>query len=174
MIRDYTTGVSQGVDMFVGAEVEHSPFYGTKTLFVANPNITVSEIVANANALDAEHIYLAANQSFDIDLLHSYKDDILSLTSAGFKVTIDIDSRHYEDFVDLDIESDLFCLMVSVKLPNIKKFKNLTVKLDDADFNLSNDGVWAAPVTVLLSKLKNNFTSWDRYSKDQIIGDYND
>ena len=34
MKRDYDSGVNEGVNFFVGTEVEHTPQYGKKTLFV--------------------------------------------------------------------------------------------------------------------------------------------
>ena len=34
MKRDYTTGQEQNVDFFTGVEVEHTPAFGLRTLFV--------------------------------------------------------------------------------------------------------------------------------------------
>ena len=39
MLRDYSTGVKEGVGVFSGIEVEHTPAYGKKTLFLARNDL---------------------------------------------------------------------------------------------------------------------------------------
>jgi hypothetical protein len=44
-------------------------------------------------------------------------------------------------------------------------------RLDDSDYSHSNPGVWCHQLHDLMAKDK--FTSWDEYTSDTIIGDYN-
>ena len=48
---------------FIGTEVEHTPAYGQKTLFVVGLQ-NLKEILARALNNNCPHIYLGANQSF--------------------------------------------------------------------------------------------------------------
>ena len=53
----------EAVSFFIGTEVEHSPAYGLRTLFVVgvqDPQIVLQQFNNN----DCEHIYFGANQSF--------------------------------------------------------------------------------------------------------------
>ena len=62
MNRDYADGVKDDVQFFTGTEVEHTPAYGMKTLFVVgvkNP----TEIEAHLKD-DVKHIFFGANHSF--------------------------------------------------------------------------------------------------------------
>jgi len=55
------------VSFFIGTEVEHTPAFGLRTLFVVgvqDPQIVLQEFNNN----NCEHIYFGANQSFpDLD-----------------------------------------------------------------------------------------------------------
>ena len=64
------------VSFFIGTEVEHTPAFGKRTLFVVglqDPDIVWQEFHNN----DCEHIYFGANQSFpalDINDGESWQD----------------------------------------------------------------------------------------------------
>ena len=62
MKRDYTDGVADDVVFFIGNEVEHTPAFGKRTLFVTGIHST-EEIALNLNG--AEHIFFGANHSFN-------------------------------------------------------------------------------------------------------------
>ena len=65
-----------------------------------------------------------------------------------------------------------FIPMISVKLPHAETLGyNATVKIDDSDYRHSNPGVWSHQLHDLMDK--NKFTSWDEYTSDTIIGNYN-
>ncbi len=68
MKRDYTDGVKEDVIYFIGKEVEHTPAYGMKTLFV-NGVQPVEDIALNLQG--CEHIFFGANHSFNPQ---SYKE----------------------------------------------------------------------------------------------------
>ena len=65
MKREYDSGTKEDVQYFVGTEVEHTPQYGKKTLFVVGIK-TSDEIKDMAKKNGCKHIYLAANMSFDV------------------------------------------------------------------------------------------------------------
>ena len=53
----------EDIKFFIGTEVEHSPAFGMKTLFVVGLQ-DPAEIHAKALAYKCDHIYFGANQSF--------------------------------------------------------------------------------------------------------------
>ena len=64
MKRDYTTGEAKNVDYFVGEEIEHTPAYLLKTLFVVGVKAP-EQITDIATKHECDHVYFGANQSFD-------------------------------------------------------------------------------------------------------------
>ena len=54
----------ENTKFFIGTEVEHTPAYGQKTLFVVGYQ-PKEEILARALNSGCPHIYLGANQSFN-------------------------------------------------------------------------------------------------------------
>ena len=44
MIRDYKTGIKDGVGVFSGKEIEHTPAFGLQTLFIANNGLTFDQL----------------------------------------------------------------------------------------------------------------------------------
>ena len=137
------------VDFFVGTEVEHSPAYGKKTLFVVGIQDTDS-IMDTALANDCTHIYFGANQSFpqldtnDGDAWLRWQHMIEACMHGGFLCTLDLDIAQAEGLLESSlVESHNFIPMISVKLPYIKQFGyNATLKIDDKDFAATNPGVW--------------------------------
>ena len=62
MKRDYTDGVADDVVFFIGNEVEHTPAFGLRTLFVTG----VQPVDAIARNLQGcEHIFFGANHSYN-------------------------------------------------------------------------------------------------------------
>ena len=39
MLRDYSTGLSEDIRVFSGIEIEHTPAYGKRTLFLARNDL---------------------------------------------------------------------------------------------------------------------------------------
>lgn len=175
MKRIYEDGTNTGIQYFVGTEVEHTPAFGKKTLFVVGITDPV-DIVALANENAAEHIYLGANQSFSITGEHGTDEEIkgwegmtYALLKAGFWVTLDFDIRYTEWIVEAGFTSyNKFIPMISAKLPYIEQLGyNACLKLDDRDFDASNPGVWVHSVHSLQDRTV--FTDWSKYTTDKII-----
>ena len=159
------------VKFFVGTEVEHTPAFGQRTLFVVglqDPQIVIQEFKNN----DCEHIYFGANQSFteyedwqDWQHMIGYCLDHLSVYC-----TLDIDVSQVEGLIKKTNLTDyrIFIPMISVKLPYIQQLGyNATIKLDDKDFAATNPGVWCHSLHDLRDR--NKFTDWSKYTKDEVI-----
>jgi len=164
----------ESVQMFVGTEVEHSPAYGMKTLFVIGVQ-DPKNIVTAAQRNNCEHIYFGANQSFpnpvvnDADTWHAWESMIGACLMHGAWCTLDLDLKSAEGLLEGSlIEHDRFIPMISVKLPYAKLYNyNTIIKIDDKDFQATNPGVWCHS----LHDLKNRavFTDWSKYSQDEVI-----
>jgi hypothetical protein len=162
------------VNFFVGTEVEHSPAYGKKTLFVVGIQ-DADSIMDMALANDCKHIYFGANQSFprldinDGDSWQSWEHMITACMHGKFLCTLDLDVAQAEGLLESSlVENNLFIPMISVKLPYIRQFGyNAVLKIDDKDFAKSNPGVWCHSLHDLQNK--EVFTDWSKYTQDEII-----
>lgn len=165
-------GHTDDTKFFIGTEVEHSPAYGQKTLFVVgrqNPK----EVLARAINNNCPHIYLGANQSFSIDTEEEKQEwyyifDTL-IIDTNIWVTLDFDIKHIDFIVDSGMtEYDTFIPMISAKVPFIQQLGyNATLKIDDMGFKESNPGVWTHRIHDLMDRKV--FTDWTKYTKDEII-----
>jgi hypothetical protein len=163
------------VSFFIGTEVEHTPAFGLRTLFVVglqDPEIVWQEFHNN----DCEHIYFGANQSFpalDINDGESWQDWEYMVRYCLEKLpnycTLDLDHAQAEGLLESSlVEFNNFIPMISVKLPYIKQFGyNATIKIDDKDFAATNPGVWCHSLHDL--QKREVFTDWSKYTKDEVI-----
>jgi len=158
---------------FVGEEVEHTPAFGKKTLFVVGIQST-EDILNWADTEEVEHIYFGANQSFPqqyitADEWKHWIDMVAECLSAGYLCTLDIDVSHAKFLPNTELTTYVnFIPMISVKLPHINQLGyNATLKIDDVDFASTNPGVWCHSVHDLQNR--SVFTDWSKYSKDQEI-----
>lgn len=175
MKRDYKTGEQEGISMFTGVEVEHTPAYGMKTLFVVG--VHDPEVICHiAKIQNCRHIYFGANQSFpalkinDAKGWKPWEDMIEACLQKDYWCTLDLDVAQAEGLLEASLtEYRRFIPQISVKLPYIQQFGyNLTIKIDDKDFNATNPGVWCVPVGAVTQR--KYFTDWDQYGKDEVIG----
>lgn len=170
----------EAVDFFVGTEIEHTPAFGERTLFVVGvQNIdTIKWKLGEIDQRSREpitHVYFGANMSFPqhdsfgLDEFQPWEDMIKPFLSAGYLCTLDFDVTHAEILAESSLtEKSNFIPMISVKLPYLQLLGyNATIKLDDKDFNATNPGVWCHSVHDLMSRDK--FTSWSEYTKDQVL-----
>lgn len=172
MIR---TGFNNTESYFIGTEVEHTPAFGLRTLFVIGLQ-DPADVAKQAAEHQVEHIYFGANMSFP----RVANNDWLSwnewrrmiqqvLAETGKLCTLDIDVDQVEGLADSGlVENPSFIPMISVKLPYIQQLGyNATIKLDDRDFAATNPGVWCHSVHSLQNR--SQFTPWSKYTKDEII-----
>jgi len=171
MKRDYTSGVLDNVNFFVGIEIEHTPAYGKKTLFVVGTR-PVEDIEHFAEHKNCTHIFFGANHSFNpsgYDAHKVWEDMILYFLNKGYLCSLDIPLNQVEQFNDGGLnDSDNFIPQIRVPIPYIKLWNyNTMIKIDDKDFKATNPGVWSHSLHDLQDRAK--FTSWDQYSNDEII-----
>jgi hypothetical protein len=152
--------------MFTGIEVERSLMYGQKTLFVIGIQ-PMGNILNQAYATGCPHIYLGANATFEPT--EEWGKFVMSLVEQNIEVTLDFDVSHWGWVCELGaMEYNNFHPMVSVKMPYVGQASyNTTVKLDDADFEKSNPGVWCHSLHRLTAP--ENFTPWKSYKSDQVV-----
>lgn len=168
------TGHNNTTKLFVGTEVEHSPAYGHKTLFVVG--VQPQELIeAAAIAHKCTHIYFGANQSFprlDTNSANwtEWENMIFPFLMQAYWCTLDLDVSCVEGLLESGLtENHNFIPMISVKLPYVQQLGyNATIKLDDKDFAATNPGVWCHSVHSLM-KRDGSFTDWYKYTKDEIV-----
>lgn len=160
-------------DFFCGIEVEHTPAFGMKTLFVVGVHNQL-EVLKQAEDNNVDHIYFGANQSFPSAETNfvdwsDWDNMILRCLGQKYLCTLDLDVAHVEGLLESSlIEYHNFIPMISVKLPYIQQLGyNATIKLDDKDFNATNPGVWCHSLHQLQDRKV--FTRWDQYSKDEVL-----
>jgi hypothetical protein len=162
----------ENISFFTGIEVEKTPAFGQKTLFVVGKQ-NPKEILARALNNNCPHIYLGANMSFAPD--HTDADSaewdhmIMSLVKAGVWTTLDFDVADVEWVLECGAtEYNNFIPQISVKIPYISQLGyNATLKIDDKDFDATNPGVWVHSVHDLCDRKV--FTDWTKYTKDETI-----
>jgi hypothetical protein len=164
----------ESASFFVGTEVEHTPAFGQRTLFVVGVQDTDSVMdMALANA--CTHIYFGANQSFpqltinDAENWQAWEHMVQPCLDGGFLCTLDLDVICAEGLLESGlVENHRFIPMISVKLPYIKQLGyNATLKIDDKDFEATNPGVWCHSLHDL--QKREVFTDWSKYTQDEVI-----
>jgi hypothetical protein len=177
MKRDYETGEADNVIFFVGDEVEKTPAYGMKTLFVTGIQ-PVETIEKHYNDNDCEHIFFGANHSFKpnesgpkslFDSWKEWEDMIEYFLYKDILCTLDIPLDHVANFHDGGLcEKDNFIPQIRVPLPYTKLWNyNTMIKIDDVDFKATNPGVWCHSLHDLMDREK--FTDWSKYGLDKVI-----
>ena len=174
MKRDYETGEHDNVVFFTGIEVERTPAYGKKTLFVTGVQETL-EIFEHFASEECEHIFFGANHSFnpgvnfpqDADAWDEWEDMIDYFLKEGIPCTLDVPLDHAEALLETGlVETDLFIPQLRIPIPYIKQFGyNTMIKIDDKDFRASNPGVWCHRLHNLMDDKK--FTDWSEYGLDK-------
>ena len=164
------------VTFFVGPEVEHTPAYSKRTLFVVGFQDT-AEIEKQARANKTPHIFLGANHSFDASHYtdhfgKTWDDQITHLLDKGFWVTLDYQAHQHETVLKMlnpgVWQSRLFVPLLGVRIPCIETSNpNLTVKIDDVDFKATNRGVWCMHFHEVTDS--NRFTDWQDYESDSVV-----
>ena len=174
MERNYTSGTTSTVTLFIGTEIEKTPAEGLKTLFVVGVQ-EPEELIKLATWYNCTHIYFGANQSFasngtnDVEFWSPWEHMIRTCLEADFWCTLDFDVSETEAFLESGLtEYRRFIPQISVKVPYLQLLGyNATIKIDDKDFEASNPGVWCVPLSELTKR--EYFTNWDGYGKDEIV-----
>jgi hypothetical protein len=169
MIR---SGHDETTCYFIGPEVEHTPAFSKRTLFVIGTQ-DVAQIERMAKEHRVTHIFMGANHSFTCGNLDPYWDKtITALLDKGFWVTLDYQAHEHVDVLKMlnpgIWQSRIFVPLLSVRIPNVQTSSvNLTIKIDDIDFNATNEGVWCLNHHEVTDS--NRFTPWQDYVSDQTV-----
>ena len=171
MKRSYKQGTVNDAIFFVGTEVEHTPAYGRKTLFVTGIQ-DIDEISKQYTDNNCEHIFFGANHSFqpiDNQDYDDWESMIEPFLDDEICCTLDIPIAKAEEMLESSlIESDNFIPQLRVPIPYIEQFGyNATLKIDDKDFKATNPGVWTHSLHELMDRSK--FTPWREYENDDIV-----
>ena len=171
MLRQYETGHSSNVTFFTGVEVEKTPAFGLKTLFVTGTH-PCDVIQKYYDDEQCEHIFFGANHSFE-PVKHaeweSWERMIKAFLAAGKLCSLDIPISYAEEFLDSGLtEYENFIPQLRIPLPYVKQWNyNTMLKIDDKDFKATNPGVWCHSLHDLLDR--NKFTDWTKYTLDKPV-----
>ena len=173
MKRDYATGSETNIEFFIGDEVEHTPAFGMRTLFVTGLQ-SVDEITSIMLDTDCTHIFFGANHSFnpafdDYQEWKRWEEMIEYFLEQDYLCSLDIPLSAVEQFNDGPLNDyNNFIPQIRVPIPYIKLWNyNTMIKIDDKDFKATNPGVWTHSLHDL--KDRNRFTPWSDYKNDEIV-----
>lgn len=188
-MSDFVRKGHEGVKFFIGPEIEQTPAFGKKTLFVVG--LQETELVEKlAREHKTPHIFLSANRSLDtlefVDghyivpgpfgttRAEDWETQIHSLLDRGFMVSVDYPAHKHEMMLKVlnagIWQSRNFVPVLSVAIPHVSTSSpNLTVKIDDSNFKATNPGVWCMHHREVTDS--NRFTDWNEYGDDEIISE---
>jgi hypothetical protein len=174
----------ENVRFFVGPEIEQTPAFGKKTLFVVGLQDT-SLVEKLAREHKTPHIFLSANRSFDsveeVDpgvymvgatLASDWEKQIHYLLDQGFMVSLDYPAHKHVMVLKI-LNAGIwqcrnFIPVLSVAIPHVNTSgPNLTIKIDDSNFGATNPGIWCMNHHEVTDS--NRFTSWNEYHDDMIL-----
>ncbi len=179
MNRDYTSGTADNVVFFIGTEVEHTPAYGLRTLFVTGVQTidSIDNILKDQNSYTdtskhIRHIFFGANHSFNPQGYQEHlqwEEMIYHFLDNGYFCSLDIPINQVEEFHESGYcEYSNFIPQIRVPIPYIKLWNyNTMLKIDDKDFKATNPGVWSHSLHTLMDRSK--FTDWSQYKNDTIV-----
>lgn len=174
MKRNYEHGISDSVNFFTGKEVEHTPAFGKKTLFVVGvqPIELIEQYLSGADTKDIDHIFFGANHSFTAispEEWNAWEKMIMHFLNKDYWCSLDIPISYSEEFHEGGLnEFDKFIPQLCLNMSYIKLWNyNTMIKLDDKDFKATNPGVWTHSLHDLMDR--KCFTDWDQYTNDKII-----
>jgi hypothetical protein len=163
----------ENVNFFVGQEVEKTPAYGKRTLFVVGTQ-PVDEIANHLAGRGAgiEHIFFGANHSFDPQNnleWQRWETMIQYFLDREYLCSLDIPMSAVEQFNDTGLcEYRNFVPQIRISIPYVRLWNyNTMIKIDDRDFDATNPGVWTHSLHTLMNR--ETFTDWSDYEKDQTL-----
>ena len=156
----------EDVEFFKGTEVERTPAFGKKTLFVVGIQ-PIDSIIAHMHG--QEHIFFGANHSFNPktpEEWRKWESMITYFLERGRLCTLDIPILAVEEFHEGGLcDYRNFIPQIRVSVPYTKLWNyNTMLKIDDKDFDATNPGVWCHSLHSLMSR--ETFTGWDDYKGD--------
>lgn len=174
MKRNYDAGIRDSVMYFTGTEVEYTPAFGKKTLFVVGvqPIAEIEEYLSKVAMKDITHIFFGANHSFTAltpEEWNAWENMIIYFLKKEYWCSLDLPVSYAEDFNENGLnEFDKFIPQLCLNIPYVKLWNyNTMIKIDDKDFKATNPGVWTHSLHTLMDRRV--FTDWDQYTNDKIV-----
>jgi hypothetical protein len=169
MKRDYTSGEHDDIQFFTGVEVEHTPAFGMKTLFVTGIQ-SVEDIAKHLQG--CEHIFFGANHSFNpqtCDEHRAWEEMVFFFLKKEYLCSLDIPINQVEEFHESGYcEYNNFIPQIRIPIPYLKLWNyNTMLKIDDKDFKATNPGVWSVPMGAITQR--KYFTPWRNYKNDEVL-----
>lgn len=167
------------VNFFVGTEVERTPAFGKRTLFVVGvqPVAEIQDWLDDLNSYEdqskhVKHIFFGANHSFCPDNNSEWaqwEGMIGHFLKKGHMCSLDIPVKCVEEFNDSGLcEYRNFVPQIRVSIPYVRLWNyNTMIKIDDNNFDATNPGVWTHSLHSLMSR--RTFTDWDQYNEDTLV-----
>ena len=170
MKRDYSDGIKDNAEFFVGKEVEKTATKGMQTLFVVGLQRT-AHIVRHAEKNKCKHIYFGANHSFKTlagEEVESIGQQLKYFLNKGYWVTFDTaPTPRFAEIYKL-LANKKFTIVYGLRMDSVLKMKgNIILKIDDADFKATNPGVWCWSVRDMIDET--HFTDWHEYGEDKTV-----
>ena len=168
----------EDVEFFTGTEVERTPAYGERTLFVVGLQTpeAIDRALRDANFENIpaaiRHIFFGANHSYDprtVEEIQQWERVIDVFLDRGFLCSLDIPMSQVANFHEGGLcEHVNFIPQIRVSIPYIGLWNyNTMLKIDDQDFAATNPGVWCHSLHALRSR--ETFTDWNQYQQDRTI-----
>lgn len=177
MERTYSSVPDKHVDFFLGKEVERTPAFGKKTLFVVGVQRTdkIEEILNDSYTQineSIEHIFFGANHSYNPKGYEEHKkweEMIYYFLKKEYLCSLDVPIDQVETFHESGFcEYINFIPQIRISIPYIELWNyNTMLKLDDRTFKSTNPGIWTHSLHDLMDRSK--FTDWGQYKNDEII-----
>ena len=180
MKRQYKNNPSNNVQFFIAKEIEHTPAYELKTLFVVGLQDIedIEDILQDPYTSISgpiEHIFFGANQSFpkidtnDFSVWSKWEKMIQHFLNNKYFCTLDLDISCVEGLSESGLcEHNLFIPLISAKIPYINLLNyNACLKIDDKSLDATNPGIWCHMIHDLKDRSK--FTHWKLYDNDEVI-----
>jgi len=179
----FTRNGHEGVKFFIGGEIEHTPAFNKKTLFVVGLQ-DIDTILRLTQEHNIKHVFLSANRSFDTvskvngvymvenTLASDWEKQIHLLLDSGYMVSLDYPAHKHVMVLEIlnkgIWQSRNFVPILSVAIPHVSTSSvNLTIKIDDSNFGATNPGVWCINHHEITDS--NRFTGWNEYGDDLVL-----
>jgi hypothetical protein len=170
MNRDYETGEQNDVTFFTGYEVEKTPAYDMKTLFVVGVQ-SIDFIERFYQQEDCEHIFFGANHSFNPKehQWNAWEKMIKHFLDKDIMCSLDLPLATADGVLETSlVEYHTFIPQFRVVVPHVKQWPyNTMIKIDDKDFKATNAGVWCHTLHDLTSH--HYHTDWSKYKLDKVL-----
>jgi hypothetical protein len=159
----------QQPDYVMGDEVENTPAYGKKSLFITSvADYDLIEQMAkdhNIKQLYFEFIWAIDNHPNAIPkVIKDFRKALKYFLDKGYLCGLDTPAEYAEKFADLHKYKNLIN-NIAIDIPKLDKYNdNTVVKLRDAKFGGDNGGVYVTPLNKIMTD--KNFTSWGDFGPD--------